>query len=102
MAGEDDPGTEEGRLPDSTGQETVELLERALERLEGIEKRQHELIEGLGDVVSGLAAVAQIDSTISSTLSTFLTDWQAANKPQAGPATTVILAWGEPQPKGTT
>jgi hypothetical protein len=72
-----------------TSHEEVEILRQ----IEESEQEQEEILRKLLE-----RADTQIEllGTISTTLSTFLADWEAANTEH--PATKVILTWGPPKP----
>lgn len=81
----------EGDFPPETNPQRrmVELLEAILDELQDLNQKTESL--------------TTTTETVSSTLTTFLKDWQTANPP-SGPAAAVTVVWGRPQPlppKGT-
>jgi hypothetical protein len=57
-----------------------------------------ELIEIGREQIEKLDELICVDKGISATLTSFLTQWEAANTGPVDPAVKVILTWGEPQP----
>lgn len=89
-------------LAETIGQQEVDLLREIAGKLDSIksdlETGQTNWAECCTTIVGALQAIQQTETTIASLLATFLQDFIEDNTPTPGPAVSVRLTWGPPQP----
>lgn len=99
-------GFEPERYSQYEEDQLLRLIKMDLDSLVDDQKKTlRKLEEGLDSFVAfGSTVVEAVNllGTISTNLSTFLTDWQNANQAPPNPAVKVNVVWGSPQsiPKG--